>query len=72
MHLLGGTIGLLGTCFLKPRLGYVSNYDQSVGMGYAIKVCREQNINVRMAEIEYEQILLEFEALAGRKSEYQL
>lgn len=41
-------------------------------MGYALKVCREQNTIVRMAELEFEQKSMEFEALAGRKSKHQL
>jgi ammonia channel protein AmtB len=69
VHLLGGTIGLMGTIILKPRLGVFNNYDVSGGLGGALKVSRDHNILISQVEAELAKLYEEFEIGTGKKAE---
>lgn len=65
IHLLGGTIGLLGSVLLKPRLGLFTNCDQSTGLGYALKYCRDHDTLIVPLEVELQKLIDEFELSTG-------
>jgi Amt family ammonium transporter len=52
VHMLSGTIGLLGSILLKPRLGLFPNYDQSTGLGNVLKTCRHHDVYIIPLEHE--------------------
>jgi ammonia channel protein AmtB len=57
VHMLSGTIGLLGSILLKPRLGLFPNYDQSTGLGNVLKTCRDQDVYIIPLEHELSQLV---------------
>lgn len=58
---------MIGTIFLKPRLGIYSSYDNNTGMGRALKQCREHDMYINHAEMEFDTLVEEFEQQTGTK-----
>ncbi len=65
IHVLGGTTGLIGTLYLKPRLGIFKHDEQHSGMGYYLKQTRDHNKHIKYLLEEFDKIHSELTKLGG-------
>jgi Amt family ammonium transporter len=67
IHLVGGTIGLVGTLFLGPRLG-LFNTEHMIGTGRSLSLCRERDAEIKMRLLHLEKIQSELRIYDSKKT----